>query len=222
MSFTAEVAVSYVVAIYITSLTNPPVAAAERTRAEASVTDQVVPQLTVRVYNLANVRPYIVMWAEAEAERMLQSTHLKLNWVNCSKNERPSVCTSRDGPTDLMVRIVPMAYHQASAKALGAITKAEDHNSAVLFYDRVMALRDFHRASHLILGRAMAHEIVHLLLPVNSHAGQGLMRATWNVEDLGVASPACLGLSNRWIMMVQEEARRRIEAARSIQDRPAR
>ena len=148
---------------------------------------------------------------------MLQSTHLRLSWMNCSKHESPSMCTSPDGPTDLMVRVVPTAYRQANAKALGAMIKGEHSSSAVLFYDRVTALRDFQRASHQILGRAMAHEIVHILLPVNSHAGQGLMRATWKVQ-VQCYNPACLGLSDRWILMVQAEARRRMAAASSVQD----
>src|SRR5690242_16742432 len=148
MSFAAKVRVSYVAVTYVALLSNLPLGAAERTRTEESLTDQVVPQLTVRVYNLAEVQPSIIIWAEAEAERMLQSTHLKLNWVNCSKNEGPSVCTSPDGPTDLMVRIVPTAYSEVSAKALGATIKGEHRSSVVLFYARVMALRDFQRSSH--------------------------------------------------------------------------
>ena len=49
---------SYVVAAFVAFLSNLPLAAAERTRTEA-LTDQVVPQLTVRVYNLAAVQPSI-------------------------------------------------------------------------------------------------------------------------------------------------------------------
>lgn len=35
-----------------------------------------------------------------------------------------------------------------------------------------------------LLGRAVAHEIGHLLLGTNQHAAAGLMRATWSQADL--------------------------------------
>ena len=35
-----------------------------------------------------------------------------------------------------------------------------------------------------LLGRAMAHEVGHLLLGTNGHAAHGLMRASWSSVDL--------------------------------------
>jgi hypothetical protein len=37
---------------------------------------------------------------------------------------------------------------------------------------------------HLLLGRAMVHEVGHLLLGTSRHAAHGLMRAVWSREDL--------------------------------------
>ena len=56
--------------------------------------------------------------------------------------------------------------------------------SAALFYDRALALRKPGVALSQILGRAMAHEIVHLLLGTTSHTGLGLMKGEWTAEDL--------------------------------------
>ena len=41
-----------------------------------------------------------------------------------------------------------------------------------------------------LLGRAIAHEIGHLLLDTNQHASTGLMRATWSRSELRRDKPA--------------------------------
>jgi hypothetical protein len=52
---------------------------------------------------------------------------------------------------------------------------------AYVFYDRV---RDFDRRGRIdtwiVLGYVIAHELGHLLLPVNSHASDGIMQADWD------------------------------------------
>jgi len=56
--------------------------------------------------------------------------------------------------------------------------------SAALFYDRALSIRKPGLFLAQILGRAMAHEVVHLLLGTTSHADLGLMKAEWTTEDL--------------------------------------
>jgi len=52
---------------------------------------------------------------------------------------------------------------------------------AYVFFDRV---REFAERGHvdawMVLGCAIAHELGHLLLPVNAHAADGIMRAQWD------------------------------------------
>src|SRR5438093_11269832 len=60
--------------------------------------------------------------------------------------------------------------------------------TAYVFFDRV---RDFSERGHvdawIVLGCAIAHELGHLLLPVNSHAPEGIMRANWDPKLLARA-----------------------------------
>jgi hypothetical protein len=60
---------------------------------------------------------------------------------------------------------------------LGQASRATGY--AYLFYDRIRAVaalqnQDFTR----VLGRVMAHEVGHLLLPYGSHSLEGIMRVT--------------------------------------------
>ena len=56
----------------------------------------------------------------------------------------------------------------------------------------------------------MAHEIVHLLLGVESHSDLGLMRRQWSAEDLRMDSRACSGLSTNAVESMRTEAARRV------------
>ena len=67
----------------------------------------------------------------------------------------------------------------------------------------------------LLLGAAMAHEIVHMLLPVGSHAESGLMRPQWSTEDLKPRDIAAMGLSPRTLALMRVEALRKASRARA-------
>jgi hypothetical protein len=61
---------------------------------------------------------------------------------------------------------------------------------ATIFLDRVEALSAKAGAdSGQLLGRAMAHEIGHLLLGTTHHADRGLMRGVWSTIDLQKDQP---------------------------------
>jgi len=52
---------------------------------------------------------------------------------------------------------------------------------AYVFYDRIVHVAMAHQAPVARgLGHVMAHEVGHVLMGVNGHAGEGLMRANWN------------------------------------------
>jgi hypothetical protein len=56
---------------------------------------------------------------------------------------------------------------------------------ATVFMNRVDRLADVAQYSrNAVLGRAIAHEIGHLILGSNSHSETGLMREVWTVEQL--------------------------------------
>jgi hypothetical protein len=61
----------------------------------------------------------------------------------------------------------------------------------------------------MMLGRVLAHEITHLLLPGEKHSNAGLMRAHWGRDDLRFTSGACFWLKENSVRLMQAEVRRR-------------
>lgn len=59
----------------------------------------------------------------------------------------------------------------------------------------------------LALGRVLAHEIGHVLLEEPSHAGHGLMRASFSADDLTLRGHAHLGLPPEWVARLNARPR---------------
>jgi hypothetical protein len=181
-----------------------------------SLVNQSTPELKIRVYGFPGLSAWVLRQAYTEAARMLRSVFIELKWVDCTSLVLSASCTSPELPTDLSVRLLAKALPQASASALGFATSSSDYASAFIFYDRVVALRTHTRLLPTILGRVMAHEISHLLLPQGDHSDLGLMRGEWTADDLRITSSACLGLPMRSVQFMQKEALRRVLSARSL------
>lgn len=64
-----------------------------------------------------------------------------------------------------------------------------------------------------LLGRAIAHEIGHLLLGSAEHPRIGLMRALWSQEELQGLKPAHWGFSTREAAHMRETLRQVIRTA---------
>jgi hypothetical protein len=89
-------------------------------------------------------------------------------------------------PIDLTIRIAPKASDvpfRAAEDSMGVARGLDGARATVayVFLDRV---REFAERGHvdawIVLGCAIAHELGHLLLPVNAHAADGIMRAQWD------------------------------------------
>ena len=109
-----------------------------------------------------------------------------------------------------MLRFLPKALPQASTSALGMAASSPGYAAAFIFYDRILAFRTHTRLVPAMLGRVLAHEITHILLPQEHHAAFGLMRGQWTADDLHITSTACLGLSARSLQFMHREVLRRI------------
>jgi hypothetical protein len=147
---------------------------------------------------------------------MLRPVNIELTWVDCGSRVPAASCVSPQGSVDLIVRFVAKALPVASDHALGITGSSGDGVVAFIFYDRVAALRTHTRTLPAMLGRVMAHEITHLLLPRQGHSGMGLMRGEWAADDLQIASTRCLGLSTKSVQFMQKEALRRMLNAHAL------
>jgi hypothetical protein len=181
---------------------------------EFSLGLQSTPELTVRVFSFPGLSPWMLQAAEAEATRVLHSVPVELNWIDCISRVLPAACMSPQLATDLIVRFVAKALPNVSPTALGITDSSDSHAAAFIFFDRIVALRTHTRLVPAMLGRVMAHEITHLLLPQQGHSDLGLMRRQWTTEDLRITSSTCLGLPTRSLQFMQKEAQRRVLNAR--------
>jgi hypothetical protein len=182
---------------------------------DPSVSDESVPSLTIRVFGFAGLNAWVLEGAEAEAGRMLRGVSIHLSWLDCTPRVIPASCLSPQLATDLIVRFIPKALPQASKAALGIAAASGDYGTAFVFYDRVLALRTHTRVLPDMLGRVIAHEITHLLLPDEGHSDLGLMRGLWAAGDLQITSSACLGLSPVSIHFMKKAALQRMLHASS-------
>src|SRR5207302_65227 len=138
--------------------------------AECSLALQSTPTLNVFVYSFPGLSAWVLHGAESEAVRMLHPVGVELVWVNCISQVLPPGCRSSHPPADLIVPFLPKALPQATTAALGIADSSDDSAAAFIFYDRVLALRTQTRLLAPMLGRVMAHEIIHLLLPQQHHS----------------------------------------------------
>jgi len=165
-----------------------------------------VPELVVLIYGFPGLSTWTLREAGAEAARLLRPVSVKFTWVNCNSSAPPPSCRPPLEPSALIVRILPNALPSATSSALGFATLSGDDPAAFIFYDRALALRTHARPMTSILGRAMAHEIAHLLLPPPGHANLGLMKGVWTADGLQVANAPWLGLSLHSIALMRESA----------------
>ena len=146
------------------------------------------PQVTINVYNDAQVRTQLVTQAEQEATKIFRKIGVDTVWIECQSTEagpKPE-CTPPSGPTHLSVRIVPWSSKLGDAVFGTAFLSPKGGGTYCdVFYDSVEKLhRDWHVSLSRILGHTMAHEIGHLLLGTNAHSGMGLMRPNWQGQEL--------------------------------------
>ena len=172
--------------VWTASLLNPPIAA-------PSPRDN-VPRLAVRVYGFPGLSPGLLAASEVEAARAMRKAPVELNWLNCTV---PGACSEAEASGDLTIRVVRKALPSATSSAAGMAAWSGNKGGAFIFYDRALALRTHSRLLHHILGMVMAHEIMHLLLPEDSHSDWGLMRGNWTADDLRFDRAACLEPSVR-------------------------
>lgn len=159
--------------------------------------------VSVRTYNYAAVSAEQLAAARSETGHIFRNAGISLEWIECR------VPGSVDGAActepllarrDLMLRVVDRRPVQGERiVALGESMLDREQRGGVLMTIDVFPVRSVAgRASTSIptlLGRAVAHEIGHLLLGSAEHPRVGLMRALWSHDELRGLKPAHWGFS---------------------------
>lgn len=144
--------------------------------------------LNVRVYDNADVPKAALRAAMEVAAQALEPAEVQVAWLSCSTSSGGR-CTAPPGRGELIVRLVRSTTQSPEGDdELGTALVDPATGTGVLatvFVDRVERLA---RATEgdlgTLLGRAMAHEIGHLLMGRASHAVRGLMRPRWTRAEI--------------------------------------
>lgn len=152
--------------------------------------------ITLRVYDYVRMNRPALLAAEGEAAAILAQAGLEARWVDCPTSEaelgnHPD-CQPVWKAYDFVLRVLPNAMVEPRAKwqeALGFTPECDAVGTCTtsIFHDRVKDMAEGANATlPVLLGRAMAHEIGHLLLGANSHSRTGIMRASWSGRALSL------------------------------------
>jgi hypothetical protein len=191
------------------------------------------PRVVVRLYDTVTEDAGARAAAMHVTGAILEDAGIAVDWRDCSRNGDAHPCRTVRGERDLVVRIMPAYVPRPASDAARASLKSRDESSrpdvqlgfaavdperrtavmATMFHDRIITVA---RRAGLdyssVLGRAMAHEIGHLLLMVEGHGTSGLMRAIWTDAEL------IQGRRDDWTFSARE--RRLLEASFVDADAP--
>jgi hypothetical protein len=172
-------------------------AAATASAASAAVIDVPVTPLVVRLYSSSGLPALDSRSALDEARAILAHAGFAIEWIACGTDaSAPRRCTVPLTRAELAVRVAaaPPPLHLLDPLPLGySLVDAATRSGALatVYLDRVRWLADTMAAdAAALLGRAIAHELGHLLLGTPEHARSGLMRATWSHEMVRSNRPA--------------------------------
>jgi hypothetical protein len=156
----------------------------------------VAAMVMIRTYNYMPVPADDIARARATVDRTFQEAGISLQWVDCavasSSVDRPECAQPVREGRDFVLRLVssPVASNHPSSRIVAMGSSLINHDSragALTTVDPALVLK-IARGSGVdfatLLGRAIAHEIGHLLLGHSQHSRDGLMRAIWSQDEI--------------------------------------
>ena len=147
------------------------------------------PQVVIRVYDMTTARAATRAAALRAAAQALASAGIGVDWRDCSRGGAAHPCRRARGVGDLVVRIMPTGAQSPAASAeLGSAPIDPSGRPTVIatvYYDVVQRVSGRTGLdADALLGRAIAHEVGHLLLRAPGHGRSGLMRPLWTDAEL--------------------------------------
>jgi len=163
--------------------------------------------LIIRVYDTTDTASNARTAAIRTASEIVAKTGVSVEWRDCTSTSTESGCQDVRPGRDLIVRIMPEVTPSASFRGSALQLRTLPGTSlqlgvalinpvtlsgemATIFHEQVRAVA---RRSGVddaeLLGRAVAHEVGHLLLRVREHSPSGIMRGAWSIEELTTNRP---------------------------------
>lgn len=165
-------------------------------------------RVVVRVYETGIGDPSLRTAAIDTASAIVEMAGISVEWYDCTENGRRPVCQDARRAGNFIARIMPTlstgpALRKSAIDALEnsagnepplgfAVVDPDTHagKMATVFHDQIDAVaRRTGVARSELLGRALAHEVGHLLLGVRGHSRSGIMRAVWTDDELSRDRP---------------------------------
>ena len=150
-------------------------------------------RLKVSVFNDAQVPQFVLREAEERAQAVFDEAGVSLTWLDCGTpgHWNPELsCKDVVYPTHLSVRLVA-GKQLASGDIFGQsfLNEKGEGNYANIYLTPLSSARALQLVREGdLLGYVVVHELGHLLLGKDSHSGEGLMRAKWEVGELREAA----------------------------------
>ena len=165
--------------------------------ASAAVIDVPVTPLVIRLYGGPGASTYDSQPALEEAKAILAHAGFAPEWITCPADvPPPHRCSVPLAGAELAVRLAtaPSRSNPVQWLSLGYSLVDPGTRSgtlATVYLDRVQWLAGASTASvATLLGRAIAHELGHLLLGTPRHGRFGVMRAVWSSQMVRNSRPA--------------------------------
>jgi hypothetical protein len=176
--------------------------------------------IVLRVYNVYGLTESELASARVTVRDVFKAAGVETTWLNCPAQGE---CRERLRANEFIVRLIrsPHGLPVSSPDLTLGVSLVQSELSSgsftTVYPDRVGAIAArFGREQDLLLGRAIAHELGHLLLGMTAHSPGGLMRARWSERRLQAAAPA------DWIFSEIEARKiRDVILSRSLAPRPA-
>jgi len=158
--------------------------------------------LIIRVYDTTDTAANTRAEAIRTAAGIVKEAGIPVEWRDCTNASTGSLCQDVRPGRDLIVRIMPEVTPSASFRGSALQLRTVPGRSlqlgvavinpvtlsgemATIFQEQVRAVaRRSGVDDATVLGRAVAHEVGHLLLRAREHSASGIMRGAWSLEEL--------------------------------------
>ena len=195
--------------------------------AAPAASSETSPAITIHMHNYARVAPKTLAEAEEVTTGIFREAGLVTRWAD-------SVLNAEDDPepfaghliysfSDIQLSILPreMSDRFGLPKNVMGVVPRTDAQIAYVFDSTVEALfqttLSAYRTGHIdrrvsesqILGIAIAHELGHLLLDLQGHSADGIMRGEWGLTDLRNAAFRMLLFTPQQAEVLRANARSR-------------
>ena len=146
-------------------------------------------RLAVSVFNDAEVPQSVLQVAQARAETVLDGAGIALTWLDCGTpgNWVQDIgCRDIAFPSHLSVRLARNGQHRTGDVFGESFLDDKGFgNYASVYVEPLAASKALDVVSEGdLLGYVVVHELGHLLLGLDSHSADGVMRAKWDFAAL--------------------------------------